>query len=105
MSSVYSTSFIQWAADETPPAFVVPDGYVAVVRDLDVVWGGGAMVNWQMGIATGAKIAGGQFTEETLIQHQEWRGRQVLNAGQALYVSADGPIDGAVSGYLLGIAS
>lgn len=103
MSSVYSTRFIGFAADETPPVFTVPAGYVAVVRDIDVVSGGGAMINWQCSIVEGGKFAVGQFTVESLAQHQEWRGRVVLLAGEHLAFAADGPVDGAVCGYLLGI--
>lgn len=103
MSSVYSTRFIGFAADESPPAFTVPAGYVAVVRDVDVVSGGGSIINWQVSIVEGGKFAAGQFTVESLIQHQEWRGRVVLQPGEHLVFAADGALDGAVCGYLLGI--
>jgi hypothetical protein len=101
MAQPYSTRFIAFSASETPPGYTVPAGFVVVLRDLDLVSGGGSIINWQMQIAGGAKLAAGQFTVESLPQHQFWRGRQVLNAGETVFVSADGSLDGAVSGYLL----
>lgn len=98
---VYSIRFMAWAATETPTPYTVPAGYVAVVRDVDAVSGGGAIINWLWGINGECKIGGGQFTVEALNQFQQWRGRQVLNPGETIYVAADGAIDGAVSGYLL----
>lgn len=98
---VYSTRFMAWAAEEFPPTFEVPDGYVAIVRDVDVVSGGGAMINWVWGLNGIAKIGGGQFTIEALNQFQTWRGRQLANAGEFIYAQSDGPTDGAISGYLL----
>lgn len=73
-----------------------------VVRDVDVVSGGGEMINWVWGINGICKIGGGQFTIEALNQFQQWRGRQVLSAGEILYFESDGPTDGSISGYLLG---
>jgi hypothetical protein len=90
-----------WAAEESPPAYVVPDGYVLVVRDVDVVSGGGAIIIWLWGINDVCKISAGQFTIEAITQHQSWQGRQVLNAGEACYFASDGSTDGAISGYLL----
>lgn len=98
---VYSTRFLAWAAETIPPGYIVPDGYVAIVRDVDVVSGGGAMINWLWGINGVCKIGGGQFTIEALNQFQQWRGRQVVQAGELIYMEGDGPTDGEISGYLL----
>lgn len=98
---VYSHRFMAWAASELPPAYTVPPGQVAIVRDLDVWSGGGAMINWTLAIDEIAKLAGGQFTVISVQQVATWRGRQVLNAGDVLTFQSDGPTDGAVSGYLL----
>ncbi len=103
MGAVYSTRFLAWAASESPPPYVVPTGYVAVVRDLDVWSGGGSMINWQLAINGVAKFAAGQFTIESVAQVAQWRGRQVVQAGELLFFSADGAVDGLVSGYLLTI--
>jgi hypothetical protein len=99
--AVYSTRFLAWAADESPPPYEVPTGYVAIVRDIDIYSGGGAMINWQVAVNGIAKFAAGQFTILALAQTAQWRGRQVVRAGEFLVVSADGAIDGMVSGYLL----
>lgn len=98
---VYSTRFIAWSATGTPPAYTVPVGYVAVVRDLDVTSGGGSIINWQLQIAGGAKFAVGQFTVESIAQLASWRGRVVLNAGDVLAFASDGATDGVCGGYLL----
>lgn len=90
---------------ETPEAYVVPVGYVAIVRDADIWSGGGELTNWQLAIATVAHFAAGQFTIESVAQTAQWRGRVVLNAGEALTFSADGPTDGVVGGYLLTAAT
>jgi hypothetical protein len=74
---------------------------VCVVRDADVWSGGGAMVNFQLAVNAVAKFWAGQFTIESLAQVAQWRGRQVLNAGEYLVFSSDGALDGLISGYLL----
>lgn len=97
----YSTRILGWAATETPPPYVVPTGYRAIVRDVDVWSGGGAMINFQLAVNSVAKFWAGQFTVESIAQVAQWRGRQVLNAGDELVFSSDGPLDGLISGYLL----
>lgn len=101
MSNVYSTRFMGWAASEIPPLFEVPTNYVAIVRDIDVLSHGGAMINWVVSVNAIADFAAGQFTIEALNQTAQWRGRQVLNAGEQLVFESDGPTDGLISGYLL----
>lgn len=103
MANVYSTRFLAWAASELPPAYVVPTGYVAVVRDADVYSAGGEIINWRLGVNTVAIFAAGAFTIIAEAQTAEWRGRQVLEPGDELYFQSDGPTDGLVSGYLLGL--
>jgi hypothetical protein len=92
---------LAWSAEESPPAVAVPDNYVMVVRCIDVVSNGGAIINWQVEIVEGGKFAVGQFTIEALAQLNSWRGHQILNAGEHLAFSSDGSTDGAISGYLL----
>lgn len=101
MRPVYSTRFLAWEADETPGDYIVPAGYLAIVRDLDVWSGGGAMINWQLSIAGLCKFAAGQFTIESVAQTGQWRGRQVVLPGEALVFGSDGSTDGICSGYLL----
>lgn len=90
-----------WAAEEIPPLYQVPVGYVAIVRDIDVLSHGGAMINWVVSVNSVADFAAGQFTIEALNQTAQWRGRQILNAGEELVFQSDGPTDGLISGYLL----
>ena len=98
---IYSTRFIAASADGSPPAYEVPAGSIVIVRDVAVTYGGGAIVTVKVGIAAGATFWWDQFTVESIPQSLQWRGRQVLFAGEALYLAADGPVDAAVSGYLL----
>jgi hypothetical protein len=84
-----------------PPTYTVPEGQVAVVRDVDVSTIGGAIVNWKWGVGGVQALAGGQFTIEALGQFQPWRGRQVVLAGEFIYFESDGATDGAICGYLL----
>lgn len=98
---VYSTRFTAWAAEEFPDTYTVPTGFLAIVRDVDVSSGGGAMINWVWGINGICKVGGGQFTIEALNQFQQWRGRVCVQAGEVIYAEADGSTDGQISGYLL----
>lgn len=100
---VYRTRFLAWHAEESPPSYEVPAGYVAIVRDLDVYSGGGAIINWQLAVNDLAVFAAGQFTIEALGQTGQWRGRQVVHAGEFLAFSSDGSTDGMCSGYLLSL--
>lgn len=100
-NTVYSTRFLAWAADESPPAYEVPEGFIAIVRDADVWSGGGAMINYQLSVNGIAKFWAGQFTIESIAQVGQWRGRQVVNAGEFLVFASDGALDGMISGYLL----
>lgn len=103
MANVYSTRFLAWAADESPPAYTVPAGYVAVVRDADIYSGGGEETNWVLSVNEIAHFAAGQFNILALAQTAQWRGRQVLNPGEFLVFASDGSTDGMVSGYLLAL--
>lgn len=103
MANVYSERFLAWAADETPPSYGVPEGYVAIVRCADVWSGGGAMINFQLAVNLVAKFWAGQFTIESIAQVAQWRGRQVVLPGEYLTFASDGALDGMVSGYLLSL--
>ena len=98
---LYSTRFLAWAADGTPPAYTVPTGYIAVVRDIDVWSGGGAQINYQVSVNAVAKFWAGQFSILAIAQVGQWRGRQVVMPGEDLVFAADGAVDGMISGYLL----
>lgn len=98
---VYSIRLLAWAASMLPPPFVCPTGYVVVVRDIDVWSGGGSIINAQAEINGVAKFWAGQFTVESIAQVLQWRGRQVLQAGEELVFQSDGVTDGLISGYQL----
>lgn len=98
---VYSHRFLAWESVAIPPPYLVPEGYVAVVRDVDVWSGGGSIINYGLDINGIARFWGGQFTVESVPQWAGWRGRQILNAGEYLYFTANGALDGCISGYLL----
>lgn len=98
---LYSSRLLAWQADTSPLAFEVPTGYVAIVRDLDVYSGGGIITDWKLSVNGVATFAAGEFTIESLPQTAQWRGRQVLNAGELLVFQSDNSTDGLVSGYLL----
>jgi hypothetical protein len=102
---VYSTRFIQAHGLSGTAAYSVPNGYVAIVRDVDSFIGTPAGLNsLYLHGALGQAI---WWTEATVGQSQyaSWRGRQVYFEGEDIEVEADvGITDGydvTVSGYLL----
>lgn len=68
---------------------------------MDIRSGGGAIIIFSLAIAGIVTFWEDQFTDESIPQVKQWRGRQVMNAGEFLYFSATGALDGMVSGYLL----
>lgn len=99
---VYSTQFIAWASETNPPAYNVPDGYVAVVRDISITSGGGSVIDWQVELGPAYAIFyRGQFTVESVGQSFHWEGRMVAIPGQWFAFASDGATDGVISGYLL----
>jgi hypothetical protein len=100
---VYSQRFTAWAAETFPDSYVVPTGFVAIVRDVVASSGGGAMTNFVWGANGIVKMGGTQFTIEALNQFYHWEGRQVIEAGEFIYAQSDFPTDGAISGYLLSL--
>jgi hypothetical protein len=101
MANPYSHRFLAWAASMTPPAYIVPTGYIAIIRDADIWSGGGSIINWTLSVNGVAKIAGGAFTVISEQQVATFRGRQVVQAGEQIVFASDGATDGMVSGYLL----
>ena len=85
-------------------AFVVPTGFVCVVRDLDAYAGnsGVSPIHLRLLNALGGTIRLFQVDPDTNASFQ-WTGRQVFNAGEDVTVLTDAPWDFAVSGYLLSL--
>ena len=101
MSRVYSTRLLVCHNLVEVATYTVPDGFIAVVRDIDSYASAGLLeiavtvfgnlsqiIDWWV-IDTGTSII-----------HQ-WRGRQVLYAGEQLQVLTTGPTDITISGYEL----
>lgn len=85
----------------TPITYVVPAGFVAVVRDMDAFIG--SIIGNVGMVAKGS--AAQVFWQETLVAPGntwvQWRGRQVLFAGESFSMEADDVMDLTASGYLL----
>jgi len=98
---IYSTRFLAEAGFTGSAAFLVPAGYVAVVRDIDSVVYTGAGATIQAGIGGSAVFWAVTEGVVAVTATNSWRGRVVLNAGEQLVVSTDAAVDFVASGYLL----
>lgn len=112
MSRPYSVSMLRRTGLTDPTEATVPNNKRWVVTDADVYWGGGvSLPSTQLGIAgqltwwiaqvdpNEAQVLSGDTWQS---RSWQWRGRQVLYAGEAIMVSSNGvAIDVAVSGYEL----
>lgn len=104
MPAVYSTRFLSAKGATSTGSFTVPNGYVAVVRDLDAYANSIAAAAIFLHGASGETLYWfdwGIATQEAV----NWRGRQVYFAGESIEVEiavgvADS-VDYALSGYLL----
>lgn len=102
MSQVYSTQFM---AGLTPAGgvltYTVPAGYAAVLRSIDLG------INGAVGAAPGVAVSGiSAFWFPSLNvanPFAQWRGRQVLKAGQTLGIGAATSFFVLASGYLLSL--
>lgn len=101
---VYSTRFIGTSGTEAATvSLVVPDGFVAIVRDIDSLIGG-AGITAQVEIFSELPLlrSAGMAGADTFAQ---WRGRQILVAGEAVELQVTSTAAAfwavAVSGYLL----
>jgi hypothetical protein len=98
--AVFSTRFLLATHGTGPRTFIVPDGFVAVVRDLDV----------ECDPTTGCDVAlavGGVtiFLEELGVvvhySYVSWRGRAVCYPLDEIVLNTTDNAQGQVSGYLL----
>ncbi len=101
MAPVYSVQLAAIVGLDGPATFTVPDGFVWVLRDVDV-WYVGFLTNvvHLLGSA-GQTIWGNAFAGAEQPQYASWRGRQVLNPGQTFGLSSSSATDFTVSGYSL----
>lgn len=102
-STVYSTRFIAAALEPAGLYYTVPEGFVAVVRDIDAVGTGGEYI--QAALETvGSTFWLDYFPESGSYGWIGWRGRQICQPGEQISVFVSGTESGgtvAVSGYLL----
>lgn len=104
--AVYSTRFI--AVPFGPPAsagYVVPTGFVAVIRDIAVRFTGGSGGPFVVQVADPALIIAVLEGADAITGMAEWSGRQICNEGEEVDASNEGSADGScmVSGYLLAL--
>ena len=98
---IYSRSLVAAAGLSGTVTSVVPAGTTVVIRDVDVTLGVSAGVLVTLVGANGQVIwawSSGVTTDKTSAQ---WRGRQVIEAGQTFSVVTSAPADVTVSGYVL----
>lgn len=111
MSRPYSVRMVNASGLTAPIEVTVPNNKRWIVSDADVYWGGGlSPPSTQLGIAGVLTwwIAQPRASttpdpaEEFDSQSWQWRGHQVLYAGESLMVSSNGVgVDVCVSGYEL----
>lgn len=107
---IYSTRFLrQSLATGVAAAYLVPAGFVAVVRAIDVVQAadnGGTAPNGSLLIAEDAgQIAFAVLNTSALFSAASWRGRQVIEAGDSLLLVVIGYTSHvSANGYLLSVA-
>lgn len=102
MATVYSSRFLQrHGGGSGSDIFVVPAGYVAVLRDLD---------GWINNVGGGSLTLQGALGQQIYAQEQVpatngnvlmWRGRVVFEAGESITVVCVSAVDYVLCGYLL----
>lgn len=102
MAVVYSTRLVQAHNLSGDTTYTVPDGFLAIIRDVD--WFCAAPIDdgsqgYMYGPA-GQSIDWFNVDMDTTVVHQ-WRGRQVLYEGETLTFHSDLAADVTASGYLL----
>lgn len=102
MANVYSTRFLQEVGLVGAAGYVIPAGFVGVVRDLDAYVAAPLLTSTDLFLvgAGGQKLAWWTTDADTTTT-PEWRGRQVFAAGETVTVVSTGSVDVTVSGYLL----
>ena len=101
MTPVYSTQLIVVQGLTSAATKVCADGYVMVLRDLDVFYNGLLEASVHMEGSVGQTIYYNGFAAGGNPQYASWRGRQVLNAGESVTIVCDQAQDVSLSGYLL----
>ena len=98
---VYSRRFIDVAGFTGSVAFLVPTGFVCVVRDITAWVGISAGASVQAGLGGSAVFWGFTFGVVTVQATAEWQGHHVINEGEQLVLASSASVDLMASGYLL----
>ena len=80
---------------------MVPAGFVAVVRDIDVYFGTSLSVRQVFAYGSASQVFFQGSVDANLAGWRQWEGRQVLQAGEALGILGTDVFDLTASGYLL----
>jgi len=105
MADLYSTRFlIERAGAGAGPKYFVPNGYIAIVRDVSATSATGTTDVVALGVYAGpdgteAQFATGEVASNSQAFH--WEGRVVVLAGEDIQVSSTDEISYIISGYLL----
>lgn len=99
---VYSRNFVALATSTVGATVVVPAGGLYIVRDIDVVDASGSANSFVFEGSSSQVIWFQTYTPGGPTSSFEWRGRQVIEAGDSFRVfSGGGPWHMTVSGYSL----
>lgn len=104
MAGVYSTRFVELPLEApSSTSYTVPDGFVAVVRDINCRFVGGSGGPMVVQVADPNFVIAVLDGGDPVTGMAQWRGREVLNAGEELQLLNLGTVEGScsVSGYLL----
>lgn len=103
MTLVYSTQLLAVQGLDGSQVYTVPIDKVLVIRDLDVYWGGSISNAGNVALigSAGQTIWSTGSAGDGSSKSWSWRGRQVLESGEAFSVHTDTAMDVTVSGYLL----
>jgi hypothetical protein len=101
VATIYSRVLLAEAGFIGEAALEIPDGFVCVVRDIDLVYGiAVGLTAWAYdtsGIKFWGVVVSGDHTFTTV----SWRGRQVIPGPGFVYLSTNAACDFRMSGYLL----
>jgi hypothetical protein len=98
---VYSTRFLQ-EHHQTGSGMLVPVGFRAVVRELDVVnTNTFAITAWSLSTGPPASVLEDEDSNPPLVVYHHYELRVVVEAGEPISFSATNPLDFYCGGYLL----
>lgn len=104
LNPVYSTRFFANQLVSSDVAFLVPGGFVAVVRRIDISQVAPGGFTCQVGIGGAANFFAVAMGLTPDVSWAWWDGRQVVNAGEQIVAHGVGTGDVVCSGYLLSTA-